>query len=681
VADLRYGEINDEVLSAMRKPEAPFYFAIAFLAALIGWAGLCWVYQVQMGMGVSGLNRPVGWAVYITNFVFWVGIAHSGTLISAILFLLRADWRDAVSRSAEAMTIFAIMTAGLFPLVHLGRLWAAYYILPYPSQRQLWPNFLSPLVWDVMAVTTYFTVSLIFWFVGLIPDLAAARDRYRETLGPDSRRTRIYTAVSLGWSGTGSQWRHYGRSYLFFAALATPLVISVHSVVSWDFAMSLLPGWHSVIFPPYFVAGAIHSGLAMVLTLLIPMRKLLHLERLIQLHHFEMLAKTIILTATIVGYAYAVEAFIAWYSGDRIEWQFFKWRVFGRSAWMYWLCVICNVFIPWLFVFKKMRANIVPLFAISLFVNLGMWYERLMIIYTSQAHDFLPHNWGSYAPTWVELSITLGSFGFFFFWFFGFAKLLPTIPLNELKAKIAERQIEHHSQPPPRFPGQHPAPSPSPSAPAPPLPPGEGRGEGSLRRPEQPAEPLSAPNHDAELTLAPCASRVSHKIDSRKPGVLAVFSHPAKLLEAAKSCCDGGFQIMETFSPVKIDALDHVLAQPKSPVRFFTLAGALSGLIGGFWLAIGTALVNRIVAGGKPPVSVIPFCVIGFEGTILLGSIANLIGLVLFARLFRTRTAPYYDSRFSRDKFGLLVSCKRRELDRLQEILAPAAPEELHVHQ
>ena len=398
MADLSYEEINDDVLGAMGRPRAPYFVALAFLAALTGWAALCWVYQIQLGMGVSGLNRPVGWATYITNFVFWVGIAHSGTLISAILYLLRAGWRDAVSRSAEAMTIFAIMTASLFPLVHLGRVWVVYYILPYPSQRGIWPNFLSPLVWDVCAVSTYFTVSLIFWLVGLIPDLAAARDRYEGTLGPDNLRTRVFRMLALGWSGTGSQWRHYGRSYLYFAALATPLVISVHSVVSWDFAMSLLPGWHSAIFPPYFVAGAIHSGLAMVLTLLIPMRKLLHLERLIEPRHFQMLAKTIVLTATIVGYAYAVEAFIAWYSGDIFEWQSFRWRVAGPAAWMYWLCVVCNVLIPWLFVFREVRGNVVLLFAISLLINLGMWFERLMILFTSQAHDFLPHNWGGVFP-------------------------------------------------------------------------------------------------------------------------------------------------------------------------------------------------------------------------------------------------------------------------------------------
>lgn len=623
MAELGYGAINDDVLGAMGKPRAPFYFALAFLGALTGWAALCWICQVQLGMGVSGLNRPVGWATYITNFVFWVGIAHSGTLISAILYLLRAGWRDAVSRSAEAMTIFAIMTAGLFPLVHLGRLWVVYYILPYPSQRQLWPNFQSPLAWDVCAVSTYFTVSLIFWLVGLIPDLAAARDRYEEALGPDNLRTRLYRAMALGWTGSGNQWRHYGRSYLFFAALATPLVVSVHSVVSWDFAMSLLPGWHSAIFPPYFVAGAIHSGLAMVLTLLIPMRKLLHLERLIELHHFEMLAKTIVLTATIVGYAYGVEAFIAWYSGDLVEWQNYLWRAFGPAAWMYWLCVVCNVLIPWLFVLKKVRTGIAWLLVISLLVNVGMWFERLMIIFTSLAHDFLPQNWGSYFPTWVEISITLGSFGFFFFWFFGFSKLLPTVPLSELKGRIADGEI---------------------------------------------------------VPTGCCDTRICQKIDTLRPSLLAVFSNAGRLLEGVKIGCDAGFKEMETYSPVKIERLDAVLRQPKSPVRLFTLAGALSGLAGGFWLAIGTAQVNRLIVGGKSPVSLIPYCVIGFEGTILLGSIANLVGLLIYARLFRATTSPYYDRRFSRDKFGLLISCDAGQADRLRRLLEPAEPEEIHVH-
>ncbi len=619
-----YGQINDDALNPMGKPGLAYLLAIVMLAGLAGLGALSLMYQTQAGMGVTGLNRPVGWAVYITNFVFWVGIAHSGTLISAILYLMRAKWRDAVSRSAEAMTIFAVMTAGLFPLIHLGRLWAAYYIIPYPSQRELWPNFVSPLVWDVLAVTTYLTVSLIFWYIGLVPDLAAARDRYLAELGPEQLKSRIYRVMALGWSGSGTQWHHYGRSYLFFAALATPLVVSVHSVVSWDFAMSLLPGWHSAIFPPYFVAGAIHSGLAMVLTLMIPMRKLLHLERLVEMHHFEMLAKTIVLTATIVAYAYAVETFIAWYSGDVIEWQNHKWRLFGPVAWMYWLCVICNVLVPWLFVFRRMRTRTIPLLVISLLVNVGMWFERLMLIYTSQAHDFLPHNFGRYLPTWVELTITAGSFGFFLLFFFGFTKLLPTVPLSELKGHLAEKEV---------------------------------------------------------VPTEPCSHHVRPRLPQHRPAVLAVFSNAGRLLQAAKGCCDGGFKVMETFSPVKIEELSGVMKHAKSPVRWFTLVGALAGLSGGFWLAAGTALVNGLVVGGKPPVSLVPFCVVGFEGTILLGCLANLAGLVLFARLFRLEPHPFYDPRFSRDKFGLLVSCGADEYERLKELLAPAHPEELHVHQ
>jgi Ni/Fe-hydrogenase subunit HybB-like protein len=623
VADLRYGEINDDTLGAMQNPSPAYFFAVGFLALILGFGGLCWMYQTQYGMGVTGLNRPVGWAVYITNFVFWVGIAHSGTLISAILYLLRADWRDAVSRSSEAMTIFAIMTAGLFPLVHLGRLWAFYYIIPYPSQRTIWPNFLSPLVWDVCAVGTYFTVSLIFWLVGLIPDLAAARDRYEQKNGPHGFRYTLYRAMSLGWSGLGSQWHHYGRSYLYFAALATPLVVSVHSVVSWDFAMSLIPGWHSAIFPPYFVAGAIHSGLAMVLTLMIPMRKLLHLERLVKVHHFAMVAKTIILTGSIVGYSYIAENFISWYSGDIFEWQLSKWRTVDGPIWMFWMCVFCNCIVPLFFISKKVRYNLVWLFVLSLLINLGMWFERLMIIFSSLAHDFLPHNWEHYTPTWVEISITFGSCGFFFFWFFCFTKLLPTVPLSELKEKIADEQIE---------------------------------------------------------ATGSCSTTV-HDSAGNGTVLIAVFSNAGRLVEGAKRSCDAGFRVMETFSPVKIDKLGVVLHKPKSPVRIVTLLGAIAGCAGGFWLAGGTALVNSLIVGGKPPTAWIPFCVIAFEGTILIGSLANLAALIYYSHLYKLRTAPYYDPAFSRDKFGLLVSCKPEEFGRLKELLAPVEPEEIHVHQ
>ena len=332
MTDLTYQQITDDVLAPLAPPRRRIYFVgMAILVLFVMFAMFCWLYQVKTGMGVTGLSIPVGWATYITNFVFWIGIGHAGTLISAILFLVRSRWRTAVSRSAEAMTVFAVITAGLFPLIHLGRLWLFYFVVPYPSQRQIWPDFLSPLVWDVCAVTTYLTVSSIFWYVGLWPDLAAARDRTRDQRGEHTERSRLYAKLSLGWSGSGRQWWHYGRGYLFFAALATPLVISVHSVVSWDFAMSMLPGWHTTIFAPYFVAGAIHSGLAMVLILMIPMRHFLKLHRVIEIKHFEAAAKMMIVTTAVVGYTYLIEPLMAWYSTDKFEGQFAIIRARGGS--------------------------------------------------------------------------------------------------------------------------------------------------------------------------------------------------------------------------------------------------------------------------------------------------------------------------------------------------------------
>jgi molybdopterin-containing oxidoreductase family membrane subunit len=306
-------KVDDDVLRTMGRPGPLYVGGLALALVLVALGGYTWLYQMAVGLGVTGYSPPMMWAVYITNFVFWVGIAHSGTLISAILYLLRARWRTAVARAAEAMTVFAVMTAGLFPIVHLGRPWLFFWLLPYPNQRELWINFRSPLVWDVFAVTTYFTVSALFLYLGLVPDLAVVRDR------SSGLRARLYGLASLGWQGSGSQWRHYNALYGFFAALATPLVVSVHSVVSWDFAMAIAPGWHSTIFAPYFVAGAIFSGLAMVLTILIPMRRLYGLEEYVTLEHFESLAKLIIATSLIVGYSYATEGFVAWYRGSEFE--------------------------------------------------------------------------------------------------------------------------------------------------------------------------------------------------------------------------------------------------------------------------------------------------------------------------------------------------------------------------
>jgi len=424
-----YREIQDGLVGTLGFPSRRYLGLLALLAAGIGAGALAWGYQVLTGMGVTGLNIPVGWGVYIVNFVFWIGVGHAGTLISAILYLLRVSWRTSVARAAETMTVFAVMTAGLFPLIHLGRVWVFFWILPYPNTAHLWPNFKSPLVFDVVAVTTYLTVSVLFWWVGLIPDLAALRD---STTG---LRQRLYGLAAVGWRGEGGQWRHYLRAYACLAALAAPLVISVHSVVSWDFALAHLPGWHSTIFPPYFVAGAIHSGLAMVLTLLIPLRGVLHLERFIQVRHFEAIAQLMILTGLIVGYAYGVEAFLGWYGGDPYERSMGAYRAAGQYAPLFWVMVVCNAVLPLAFFWRRVRTDLALLFVASILVNVGMWLERFVLIVTSLAHGYLPTTWFAYAPSRVEITISLGAACFFLFMLLVVLKLVPAVSITESKAE------------------------------------------------------------------------------------------------------------------------------------------------------------------------------------------------------------------------------------------------------
>ena len=420
-----------DVLNAMKKPR-PLYWIVLAISATSFITGLSlWLHQMLTGMGVAGITNPVGWGVYITNFVFWVGIAHSGTLISAVLYLFRAKFRSRFNRAAEAMTVFAVMTAGLFPLIHLGRAWHFYWLFPYPNQRMIWVNFKSPLIWDVFAVSTYFTVSVVFFFVGMIPDLAITR---RLTTG---FKKRIYSILSLGWTGSFRQWLHYNRLYLFLAAFATPLVISVHSVVSWDFAMSIIPGWHTTIFAPYFVAGAIFSGTAMVITLIIPMRKIFKLEKYIVTDHFESIAKILLLTSLIVGYSYIVEFALAFYSGNVFEESIFRYRAVGDYKFLYWTMLFCNAILPTSLFIKKLRRSIPYLFIVSILVNVGMYLERFVIIVTSLAKDYTPYAWGTYKPTWIEAGITLGSFGMFLTFFLIFTKILPVLSITEVKEEVA----------------------------------------------------------------------------------------------------------------------------------------------------------------------------------------------------------------------------------------------------
>lgn len=420
-------------------PSKKYYMAlsIAVLCLLIGVVSVG--YTVYYGIGTWGNNQPVGWGFGIVNFVFWVGIGHAGTLISAILFLLRQKWRTAIARFAEAMTIFAVICALMFPLLHTGRPWLAGYLMPYPNQHALWVNFMSPLVWDVFAVSTYFTVSLVFWYVGLIPDFATMRDR---TTGKIKKA--IYSIFSLGWRFSNRHWQHYEKAYMILAGFATPLVLSVHTIVSFDFAVSLIPGWHTTIFPPYFVAGAIFSGFAMVVTVLLFVRKVFDLEHIITIDHLDKMNKIILATGTMVGYAYAMEFFIAWYSGVQFEQFAFINRMFGPYAWAYWIMVSCNVIFPQLFWFRRFRRSVPVMFIIAILVNVGMWFERFVITVTSLHRDFLPSSWGYFTPTIIDFGILIGSFGLFFTLTILFTRTLPVVSIAEIKAVMEGAQPSHH---------------------------------------------------------------------------------------------------------------------------------------------------------------------------------------------------------------------------------------------
>ena len=396
-------------------------------------------YLLWEGTGIWGLNIPVGWGWAIVNFVFWVGIGHAGTLISAILFLFRQRWRTSINRFAEAMTIFAVICAGLFPGIHVGRAWVAYWMFPLPNQMSVWPNFRSPLLWDVFAVGTYFTVSLMFWYVGLIPDLGTLRDRATNKI-----RKTILGIFALGWRGSHRQWQHYEKAYLILAGISTPLVLSVHSVVSFDFAVGLVPGWHTTIFPPYFVAGAIFSGFAMVMTLAVIARKVYNLEDFITMKHLENMNKIMLLTGTMVGYAYACEFFIAWYGGNAYEKAIFINRATGPYAWAYWTMVSCNVIAPQLFWSKKLRTSIPVMFVVSIVINIGMWFERFVITVTSLSQDFMPSSWGYFVPTFFDIATFIGSFGLFLTLFLLFLRFLPMIAIAEVKGVIPQADPHHY---------------------------------------------------------------------------------------------------------------------------------------------------------------------------------------------------------------------------------------------
>jgi molybdopterin-containing oxidoreductase family membrane subunit len=429
-----YHDITEDICSPTERTPSTAW-VLAFIVSVTGLAFyvFCVAWTVWNGIGTWNLNRTIGWGWDITNFVWWVGIGHAGTLISAILLLFRQKWRTGVNRAAEAMTIFAVICAGQFPLIHMGRLWLAFFIFPYPNTRgPLWVNFNSPLLWDVFAISTYFTVSLLFWYTGLVPDFATVRDRAKGI------RRRVYNFLAFGWTGSAKHWQRWESLSLILAGLATPLVLSVHTIVSFDFATSVIPGWHTTIFPPYFVAGAIFSGFAMVQTLMLITRKVLNLQDYITLEHIESMNKVILATGTIVGVAYLTELFIAWYSGYIYEQFAFYNRVLGPYYWSYIGMMSCNVLSPQIFWWRKLRRSVLVTFVMSIFVNIGMWFERFVIIATTLARDYLPSSWSYYTPTWVEIGLFIGTIGLFFTCFLIFTRVAPVVAIAEIKSILKD---------------------------------------------------------------------------------------------------------------------------------------------------------------------------------------------------------------------------------------------------
>src|SRR5437868_2468077 len=529
------------VAESPRPPKAWYIgFGVAFvflniLGAMIG-------YLLFTGVGVWGMNRPNMWAFDITNFVFWVGIGHAGTLISAILFLFRQKWRTSINRAAEAMTIFAVMCALTFPGIHVGRVWVAYWMFPVPNQMGVWPNFRSPLLWDVFAVSVYGTVSVLFWYVGLIPDLATMRDRAKTRV-----RQAVYGFFALGWRGSVRNWNHYESAHLVLAALATPLVLSVHSVVSMDFAVSVLPGWHTTIFPPYFVAGAIFSGFAMVVTLMVICRTAFRLEHIITLRHFDYMAKIMLVTGSMVGYAYTTEFFTSWYSGDPYEFFTFMNRALGPYAWAYWIMITCNVISPQIFWIKKARTNIPYLFFASIIVNIGMWFERFVIIVTSLHRDFLPSAWGYFTPTIWDISCLLGSFGLFFTMFCLFVRFLPMVATAEVKTVLP--QANPHG------------------------PVGYGTPGHELPTPMAAAAKVA---WSLQLPLLPRLPKGPYY------GTLAAFASPADLFHACERLRDAGFTKWDAHTPFPVHGLSGAMGLRRSELPWIVLVMALLGGTLGF---------------------------------------------------------------------------------------------------
>jgi Ni/Fe-hydrogenase subunit HybB-like protein len=596
-----YGSLTDRIagipLSAFR---ARWWLAIGFAGVLtIGGviAGAATIYE---GVGEWGINQPTAWGFAIINFVWWIGIGHAGTLISAFLLLMRQPWRNSINRFAEAMTLFAVMQAGLFPLLHLGRLWRFYWLLPYPDVMRVWPQWRSPLVWDAFAVMTYFTVSVLFWYLGLLPDLASLRDRARR---PAVRR--LVHVLALGWRGSAAHWHRLETGYLLLAGVATPLVVSVHSIVSLDFAVSLVPGWNATIFPPYFVAGAIYSGFAMVLTLAIPLRSAFGMQDLITTRHLDLMAKVMLVSGLIVAYGYLTEMFTEWLSTEPVESYRLHARLAGYGAWSYWITIVCNVVVGQALWFRRVRTRPVALFVVALIVNVGMYMERYDIIVTGLERDYLPTSWGVYVPTLAEWALLIGTLGLFAGLFLVFIRFVPVSPIYELK------ELAHRMR----------------------------RLTETSRAPEVQQPSASGPLY----------------------ALVAGFEEPGPLLEGVRRMRMLGYTKIEAYSPMPVHGLHKALGRRRSRIPAAALAGGLLGGTCAYLLLYLTAVHDYPWhIGGKPLHSWPSFVPITFEMTILGTSFGAFFGVLRACRLPRLShpifATPGFE-RATRDRFFLAVQC------------------------
>ncbi|MCO6437582.1 MAG: DUF3341 domain-containing protein [Phycisphaerae bacterium] len=621
VIDPKYGlgSVTDHVVDIPLQPQfAKWWLAatgIALSVTLMGLVSALWL--LYWGPGVWGINIPVAWGFAILNFVWWIGIGHAGTLISAILLLFRQRWRTSINRFAEAMTLFAVMNAGLFPLMHLGRFWKFYYLVPYPDTMGLWPQWRSPLVWDVIAVLTYATVSLIFWYVGLIPDLATLRDTAKRKW-----TRRIAGIFALGWRGAARHWQNHQVAYLLLAGLATPLVISVHSIVSLDFATAFVPGWHTTIFPPYFVAGAIFSGFSMVLTLIIPARPLFGLKGLITTRHLDVMAKVMLTSGLIVGYGYIIDNFTCFFSADRFEMYMARDRMLGAYAPVYWATLTCNVLIPQLLWIRWVRTRAIPLFLVSLAINVGMWTERYMIVIQPLHRDFMPSAWGWFSATFWDWSLFIGTLGLFCLAMLLFVRIIPMLSMSEL------RELLHGVK---------------------------------GARPDS-ETPVSQ-------TFSATSSRKSDSLDvARLYGICGVFREPESLLKAVKSARAKGYRRLDTFTPFPVDDLPDALGLRRSPVALLVLVGGLFGAIGTFATEAYAAVFDYPWnIGGRPYFSWPSFIPLTFELGVLGGALFGFVGMILLNGLPKLYD-PIFNARgferASRDRFFLLVQQDDPQFDR-----------------